>query len=282
MATIWPRINTVLLLVTLLAVIGLLATRAYGGPLDPPGAPATGTDGVRGPGTPISSLPFATTQGGYYYVTRPLSASAGQYGITICCSNTTIDLGGFTITGAGAGMSPGDGISNSGARNIVIRNGAVRGWFNGIALGGTYSRVEHVQALSNLADGIFIASGSEVVDCNASLNGAYGIHISYVTVRNCTMSENAYGGIALGNNSLVEDNRVNNNNATSADGIDIVGNNNTLRNNDVSGSGASGAGDILVTSSSDGTVLLGNVFCSLKDMGTDTFIIGNVDRVSAC
>ena len=34
---LWPRINTVLLLLVLLAVVGLFATRAFGGPLDPPG-----------------------------------------------------------------------------------------------------------------------------------------------------------------------------------------------------------------------------------------------------
>ncbi len=130
------------------------------------------------------------TAGGYYYVTRALSAGAGQSGITICCSNTTIDLGGFTITGAGPGMNPGDGISNAGARNIVIQNGAVRSWTNGINLGGTYSRVERIHALSNTDDGIRIGAGSEVSDCVVSLNGGYGINANVVTIRNCTLSEN--------------------------------------------------------------------------------------------
>ena len=98
MLTFWPRINTVLLLVTLLAVIGLFATRAYGGPLDPPGAPAS-TDGVRGQGTPISSLPFAITQPGRYYLTRNLTGPGNANGITITAANVTLDLNGFTLDG---------------------------------------------------------------------------------------------------------------------------------------------------------------------------------------
>ena len=275
MTTITNRFNTLLLVLLVLmagAIITMLATRAYGGPLDPTGPPAS-TDGVLTPGTPISSLPFATTQGGYYYVTRALSALAGQSGITICCSNTTVDLGGFTITGAGVGMSPGDGISNPGARNIVIRNGAVRGWFNGINLGGTDSRVDGVQASSNTVNGIKIGAQSEISDCNVSLNGQLGIDITYGTVRNCTATENDTG-IVLENNALVEDSHVNSNRNV---GISTNADNNTVRNNELSGNRNF---DISVFGT--GNVVRENVYCSLSNAGTNTIFTGNVDRIDAC
>jgi hypothetical protein len=40
-ASYWNRINTVLLLLVLVVVIGALASRAFGGPLDPAGPPAS-------------------------------------------------------------------------------------------------------------------------------------------------------------------------------------------------------------------------------------------------
>jgi parallel beta-helix repeat protein len=272
MTSFWPRVNTLLLLLlTLMAasIIAMLATRAVGGPLDPPGPPATGTDGVRGPGTPISSLPFAIDEPGYYYVTRDLTAGAGQSGITISVSNVTVDLGGFTLTGAGVGMSPGDGISNPGARNIVIRNGAVRGWNDGIDLGGQYSRVERIQALSNLDDGIQVGAHSEISDCNASLNGSTGITASYATVRNCTVAEN-YDGIAVGDNSLVEGNRVNSNTQW---GIDITGSRNMILDNQLSGNIFF---DVTIEGGATYNVVTGNVYCTAQDAGAFTSAgIGN-------
>lgn len=279
MVTFWPRINTVLLLILLLAVIGLLATRAYGGPLDPPGAPAQ-TDGVRGPGTPISSLPFTISEAGYYYVTRNLTAPGGLVnGITINGSNVTVDLGGFTLTG---GDEPGHGIVNSGARNIVIRNGAVRGWDVGIFLDGTYSRVENVHALSNETGGIVVGPGSQVVGCNASLNGDYGISVNYATVRNCTVAENGAlvgdrAGIEVGSYSLIEQNRVN---STVDNGIRLIGGFNTIRSNDLSGS-ANGF-DLSFAANTTGNVAVDNVFCDVDSGGTIVGGSGNIDRIENC
>lgn len=276
MVTFWPRVNTVLLLVLLLAVIGFFATRAFGGPLDPPGPPASTPGGIDGR-IPIDHLPFTTAASGSFVVTKNLSAGAGQSGITICCSNTTVDLGGFTLFGAGAGMSPGDGIYNPGARNVVIRNGAVRGWTNGINLGGTYSRVEGVYATANTNDGIIVGPGSEVSDCNASLNGQYGINVSNVVVRRCTVSENASSGISIsGDRTLVEDNRVAGN--PGAQGIYITGNYNTVRDNELSGNST----DIYNNNvfAGTGNVLMGNVYCTAA--GPGLYYVGNVDRTEAC
>ena len=272
MTMIASRINTLLLLLLVLmagAIITMLATRAYGGPLDPTGPP-TSTDGVRGAGTPISSLPFAITVPGYYYVTRPLTGLAGQAGITISTSNVTLDLGGFTL---GGGSTPGDGISVGALRNINIRNGAVRGWSNGIAaLACGNCRVDHVQASSNTVDGIDIGPGSEITDCNASLNGLYGIYVDHAAVRRCTATENTIVGIDVKSNSVVDGNRLNGNPSY---GIYGNGDNNTIRNNDATGNGLV---DISVFGGT-GNVVMGNTYCLLGDGGTNTILTGNVDRV---
>ncbi len=279
MTTFSTRINTLLLLLVVLmagAIIAILATRASGGPLDPPGAPAP-TDGVRGPGTPISSLPFVISQPGFYYVTRPLTGAAGLPGITITTSNVTVDLGGFTLTG---GTTPLEGINVPfGRRNIVIRNGAVRSWSFGIdAAPCSNCRVDGVQASSNTNVGIRIGPQSEISDCNASLNGNDGIHVSYGTVRNCTVSENGFKGILVGNGSLVEGNRLHSN--TNSAAISVSGSNATIRNNELSGN--NGGGDIQIQPGVTGNVIMGNVYCLLFDLGTNTLFTGNVDRIGVC
>ena len=271
MVTFWPRVNTVLLLVTLLAVIGLFATRAFGGPLDPPGPPTTGTDGVRGPGTPIDHLPFPISTAGYYYVTRPLTGTTGQPGITISSSNVTVDLGGFTL---GGGASPGDGISVGAFRNVTIRNGAVRAWGNGIqALACGDCRVDNVQASSNSITGFKIGAQSDISNCNASLNGGLGIFVDSGTVRNCTITENRDGGVTVESNSFVEGNRVSGNGSTVFLGsLAVEGGLNVIRDNQIVGNTGT---DVFIKSGATANVLTGNVYCVGSDLGTGTVVTGN-------
>ena len=56
-----------------LLVVAALAGAIEGGPLDPPGPPAS-TDGVLRPGTPISALPITLNQPGSYYLTHNLAS----------------------------------------------------------------------------------------------------------------------------------------------------------------------------------------------------------------
>ena len=264
------RINTLLLVLVVLmagAIITMLATRAYGGPLDPPGPPAA-TDGVRGPGTPISSLPFTITGPGYYYVTRTLNGPTGSGGIIIDASDVTLDLGGFTLFG---GLNPRDGIDAGVGPNIVIRNGAVRGWANGII--ADQAHVDHVEA-SNNTNGFIISADSEVNDCKASRNGQTGITADHAVVRRCTISGNGNGVVATGN-SLIEDNRVS---GHSVAGIVVNGNNNTIRDNELSGNTL----DVQILAGRTGSVIAGNAYCSLTDSGTNTILSGNFVRIPAC
>ena len=269
MHTLSIRFNTLLLLLLVLmagAIITMLATRAYGGPLDPTGAPAS-TDGVRGPGTPISSLPFTISGPGYYYVTRPLTGGAGTNGITINTSNVTLDLGGFTLA---EGAIPGTtGVLIGAFRNVTVRNGAARGWGIGIDanLCGN-CRVDGVQATGN-GNGIYIGPGSEISDCNASLNNV-GINADYGVVRNCIVSENSGTGLVINSHSVIEGIASRNNGGP---GISIVGNSNTVRNSDFMHNGFTsdvGGNDINVPDGRLDNVFVDVSYCVAKNTNVST------------
>src|SRR5438270_4345686 len=87
-----------------LLVVAALAGVARGGPLDPPGPPASTQPQVE-PRTPISALPFTISQPGSYFLTQNLTASAGGDGITVLADNVTIDLNGFALTGIAGSAS---------------------------------------------------------------------------------------------------------------------------------------------------------------------------------
>lgn len=266
----WSRMNTVLLLLIGIGIIALLATRTYGGTLDPAGPPGS-TDGVRRSGTPISSLPLTITQPGYYYVTRPLTGGVSQSGITVQTSNVTIDLNGFTLTG---GATPGNGITIAGFRNVVIENGAVRGWDTGIdAFGCGNCRIARVQASSNNNLGMKLAQNSTVSDCNISLNTGGGILVQQATVRDCTFSENGGYAVSVYSQSLIEGGRF------VANSFGIVANENstTLRRNELSGNGT----DILIISEASGTVLVDDAYCSITDNSPTTTYVVTINR-STC
>ncbi len=128
--------STNILLIVLLAVgvaiVAMLATGVRGGPLDPPGPPGS-TDGVRLNGTPISSLPYAITERGHYYLTRNFSVNGAVIAIDIQSSDVSLDLGGFTILGNNS--FPSYGIYLGSAQNIEVTHGSIQGFQFGIQAG---------------------------------------------------------------------------------------------------------------------------------------------------
>src|SRR5688572_21135329 len=92
-------------LITALLLTATTASLHSQGLLVPPGAPAPTMKTLEQiePRTPISSIPFTITQPGSYYVTRNLTMVGTSDGITIQSNNVTLDLGGFTLDGAGTG-----------------------------------------------------------------------------------------------------------------------------------------------------------------------------------
>ena len=239
----WNRINTGLLLLVLLAIIGLFASRTYGGPLDPTGAPGS-TDGVLEPGTPISSLPFEITASGYYYLTRNLTGSTGDAGITISASDVTLDLKGFSLRGMGGSL---DGVQvATGAANITIRNGAISYWggsgivfsFPTLATGsnihdlhvsnngaygirtGNRTIIRDVTSRDNTLDGIFTNSSAVIQRCIVSNNGGDGIRAPLnASVTDCSVRENGGDGISAGQGSVVRGNTVS---QSGGDGVQVT------------------------------------------------------------
>jgi hypothetical protein len=116
------------------------------------------------PRTPIpAGGSYTISAPGSYYLTGNIANSGGtNAAITISASEVTLDLNGFTVTGqANAGVSD-YGIWETGQKNIVIRNGAVKQAAYGIYLGNSAQsaglRVEAVNCHQVYVCGIYAAS----------------------------------------------------------------------------------------------------------------------------
>jgi parallel beta-helix repeat protein len=204
------RIRKIMALV-LLALSTLdshLATAFAQGSLTPPGSPATTMVTLSQiysnleARTPISSLPYAITNPGSYYLTTNLTGTANNSdGIDIYASDVTLDLNGFTLKGV---VGSGSGISVlSFLSNLAIRNGAVDSWSTGVSVG--------------------LASNCTVTACNASGNSFGGIDVgNNCIVKDCNINDNEFSGIQVENNSIVTGCNANNN---SGAGIVLAGNN---------------------------------------------------------
>jgi parallel beta-helix repeat protein len=223
MSTIAIRINTlllVLILLTGLVLVAMSATRAIGGPLDPPAPPAS-TDGVREPGMPVSSIPFSATVPGRYYLTRDLTIASASSGVTIFANDVTLDLNGFTLHGIAGSIN---GVLISGAHSgIAIMNGNIRGWFNGIdASNGSFTRISNVGVFdggispNDGSYGILAGPYSIIEDCRVSNNKAIGIRAENSTVRGCTLTNNGNEGIRAAGGALLYNNLLRGNSPTGA------------------------------------------------------------------
>jgi hypothetical protein len=84
--------------------------------------------------TPIVALPATITQSGIYCLTSDFTVQMDdECAISINAHNVVLDLNGHTIDNlkAGAGTNA-TGIWSSQRRNVVVKNGAVRGFVRGI------------------------------------------------------------------------------------------------------------------------------------------------------
>jgi hypothetical protein len=144
-------------------------------------------------GPAITTVPVTISASGVYHFTKDLvySPSTGT-AINITASDVVIDLNGFTLAGtAGAGTSS-NGIVALGHNRITIKNGTVKGFADGVALGGDNTTVTDVLVDSSFRIGIRVAGAyanisgnhisatggsavSSVLDATGiSLTGTYG------------------------------------------------------------------------------------------------------------
>jgi len=220
-------------------VVGLLLTAAsaWAGNLNPPAAPTAGTmkplDQIE-PRTAVQSLLgsdsaiFVISQGGSYYLTGNITVTQAKHGISIEASSVSLDLCGFTITGAYESMDQNenpayDGIRiQPGLRNVVIRNGIIEGqrktrklgirppymyfytlpFSRGIAADWDLSVTPRVQSeviqvrdvvvCGSRGCGIWLkGNGHLVTGCTAKKNEGPGIHAGYPsTVKDNHQSDN--------------------------------------------------------------------------------------------
>jgi hypothetical protein len=86
--------------------------------------------------TPITSVPITITQQGRYCATAPLRHdAAGGTAIWIQSDFVTVDLNGFVLDGSAGGQATtAVGIYAHLRRNVVIRNGTIRGFMFGVRL----------------------------------------------------------------------------------------------------------------------------------------------------
>jgi hypothetical protein len=193
------------------AALAVLATRAIGGPLNPPAgavAPSYKTLNEVEPRIPISAATtpgdadssFRIAQPGSYYLTGNITGVVGKHGIEIAASGVTVDLNGFDVVGAGGGgFFNGIAVGLGGLANISVLNGSFRGWSgSGINLAANAPdacRISDVSSTNNLAHGFAVSSGVVFLNCAASRNSSVG-YLAFIgcTFAGCTARFNAGDG----------------------------------------------------------------------------------------
>jgi Right handed beta helix region len=216
-------------------------------------------DGRPPMGTPIAVLPFTISAQGNYWLVRNLSTpQTTGAAITINSDFVTVDLKGFKIGGGAAG--PGTtayGIHAVNRRNVTIRNGNIRGFYEGVFLedtsgtfttsqghlvdgvradGNTYAGI-HVQGRGNLvrrsqivATGGTTVLGADVDTCGIRIEGS-GARVLNNDVTD-TVGVGAGRGLAVSlasaNGSMVQSNRLANAVLTASTGVLIGGSEDVL------------------------------------------------------
>lgn len=188
-------------------------------------------------GTPISSLPFTITASGMYHLTGNLTQpNTYTNAIEVDANNVTIDLNGFTISGAG-GDGRKSGITILDNSNIEIRNGAITNFGypdgNGVYADSSSNniKVENVRVVNNGMYGLSLwGKGNSVINCVATGNNS-GIVAHNAVIKNNVASNNTYIGISSGNSTVTNNTASENgwNGINNADNGSVVGN--TTNNN---------------------------------------------------
>lgn len=190
-------------------VLSLLPAAAFAqGSLTPPGAPAPTMKTLAQiePRTAISALPFTITNVGSYYLTTNLTGISGTNGITIAAGDVTLDLSGFTLTGV-TGSFDGVHVTTNLAR-VAVRNGVLRNWGGkGIVAEACDGCVfERLRVSGSGSWGLVSGERSTVKDCSVTSNPGGGIAMSYHSLATgCMSAGNGGNGFWSPNGATVRD-----------------------------------------------------------------------------
>ncbi len=164
--------------------------------------PRTPVDSTNTPGD--ASNKFIINTPGSYYLTGNVVGVSAKHGISIQADNVTLDLNGFAVRITGSTTMNGIDVPSPQA-NIIVRNGVIRNWKNGVnAPSATSSRYENLNVASNSGVGLSLSAGVLVKDCVVTNNGGDGIDVgSDATVIDCVSRLNSGNGIVLAGAGLV-------------------------------------------------------------------------------
>jgi parallel beta-helix repeat protein len=205
---------------------------------------------ARAESTPVTECGQVLSAPGKYHLTADLGPCTGD-GVVINASGVHLTLAGFTITGTSstAGCSFGNvqagvlvqtpgGPSGPGLSFVDVNGGTVTGFFAGILLGASFSRVSAMTVADSCLWGIAALGTHNLIDTNVvTRNRDVGVHLfssNNVTVRSNDISGNGGCGLFINgsNGSTIRDNIVRNNRR---EGICSYGNANVIEGNDASG-----------------------------------------------
>ena len=207
------------------ALLAAIAGVVYGGPLDPPGAPAPTQHNLIYQPSSCGGFPIVLNAPGSYALAQDINGCSGIDGIDITSSDVSLDLAGFTLKGA---TDSGIGIHiNSGAANGAVRNGIIESW-QGAGIQATGSKrqtfenltvsvntqpnvdgivtsdsiIRHCQVITATNTAIKIAGGI-VDDCKVG-GGGVGIDASgQVVVSNVQVQDVDDTGIFISNGGVL-------------------------------------------------------------------------------
>ena len=115
----------------------------------------------------INSLPAIIDTPGVHCLSGNLATgiSSGS-AISINANDVVLDLGGFALEGTAGAASEANGVRAIGRSQVTVRNGIVRGFFEGIVLVGSAAQggvVEDIAAEGNLLTGIAVEGQGAIV-----------------------------------------------------------------------------------------------------------------------
>lgn len=193
------------------AAVVAAAMLTQAGPPNPPAGPIAPTNKtlwemeprtvVNAVNTPSESDSlFTISQPGSYYLVNDIIGVAGKHGVKIVASGVTLDLNGFSLLGV-ANSLDGVHVSAPGARNIVVRNGSVVGWWeNGVDISAaTKSSILDLRAESNAMAGLRVGDRNMVANCSASGNFESGVVAGdQCSILQTSATGNAVNGVQTG------------------------------------------------------------------------------------
>jgi hypothetical protein len=278
---------------TPLAVLALSAA-ALAGPLNPPAGPIISTAKPLSevePRTPISvattpgdsDSTFKISQPGSYYLIANVTGAAGKHGIEITSDNVTVDLNGFSMTGAPGAFAA---IANTTTvTGVAVKNGTIFNWpLGGVVLAtGRACLVADLNVTSVGGSAIQVQYNSVVRNCTVddplSLTTSAGIKTGCCTlVQGCHVQVSGTGadGIVVDDGCTVRDCVLNN---ITANGIRAIFTNNIIENCNVEIAGAAGI-TVSAGCTVRGCAVSSASGAAIGVTGTDTRIERNNVRVS--